>query len=135
MRILVTGSREWSDYNSVVRALTVAIETLHTENPDVKTITVVHGGARGADRMAGRFVDQARDFLRGKGITLKEEIHPVTPEEWKRSRGAGLARNQKMVDLGADIAVAFQKAGSKGTQHCINACKKADIDIWIYKEA
>jgi hypothetical protein len=112
----------------------VAIETLHSENPDVKTTTVVHGGAYGADRLAGRFVDQARAFLKGKGITLREEIHPVTPEEWKRTRAAGIIRNQKMVDLGADIAIAFHKAGSKGTAHCIKACEKADIPVWIYKE-
>jgi hypothetical protein len=134
-RILITGSREWEDYNTIARAISVGIETLHAENPNIKVITIVHGGARGADRMAGRFVDQARDFLKGKGITIREEVHPVTPEEWKRSRGAGLARNEKMVALGADLAIAFQKAGSKGTAHCIKACQKADIDVWIYKEA
>lgn len=131
-RILVTGSRDWSDYNSVVRALSVAIETLYENDPSIKSITIVHGGARGADRMAGRFVDQARAFLLGKGISLKEEIHNA---DWTRDgKAAGVIRNQKMVDLGADIAVAFHKNKSRGTAHCIQACQKAGIPVSIYKE-
>lgn len=133
-RILVTGSRDWQDYNTVVRGISVAIETLHDNDPDLTHITIVHGGARGADRMAGRFVDQARAFLKGKGITLIEEVHPVKPNEWKMyGPGAGNRRNQFMVDLGADLAVAFHMHGSPGTKHCIGACEKAGIPVTIYK--
>lgn len=133
MRILVTGSRDFSDYNIVMRGLSVAIETLVERNPGVTEIVVVHGAARGADEMAGNFVRHARAFMKGQGINLIEERHPA---EWdKFGKAAGPVRNQKMVDLGADICVAFftNKSTSRGTLHCSNAARKAGIEVLEYE--
>lgn len=135
MRILITGSRHFTNYDTVMRGLSVAIETLVSRNPEATEIVVVHGAARGADEMAGNFVRHARAFLKGQGITLTEERHPVTQADWNTlGKSAGVVRNQKMVDLGADICVAFFKAGepNKGTTHCSNAARKAGIEVLEY---
>lgn len=133
MRILVTGSRYWSDYDTFVRGLTVAIETLADENPDDKNIVVVHGGAPGADVMSERYVAQVQNFLSGKGYTIRTEVHPA---EWdKYGKAAGPIRNQKMVDLGADLVVAFFRKGaqSRGTANCVAAAERAGLRVNRYE--
>lgn len=132
MRILVTGSREWQDYATFTRALTVAIETLTERFPDDKHIVVVHGGARGADSMSENYVAHVRAFLRGQGYNIDTEVHKA---DWNQyGKGAGPIRNQKMVDLGADIAVAFLQEGSRGTADCIRRINAAGIELLTYKD-
>lgn len=133
MRILITGSRDFPDYNTVMRGLSVAIEDLSVIDPNDRDIIIVHGAATGADTMAGDFVRHARAFLSGIGYTIREERHPA---EWdKFGKAAGPIRNQAMVDLGADICVAFFKVGAlnKGTKHCSGAAKKAGIRVLEYE--
>jgi len=127
MRILVTGSRHWSDYNKVIRGLTVAIDELSTKFKDDKTITIVHGGARGADSLAADFVVNTRSYFAGHGYTIKEEVHPAN---WnKYGKGAGPIRNQEMVDAGADICVAFLAPNSRGTKDCAARARAAKIKV------
>jgi len=128
-RILVTGSRSWSDYDTVCRALAVAIETVKERRPQDKRIVIVHGNAKGADTMAATFVYQFQDYLKQKGYTIVEEAHPA---DWKIGKAAGPIRNTKMVELGADICVAFNEGGS-GTTNCISQAKKAGIEVLEYK--
>jgi hypothetical protein len=131
MRVLVTGARDWQDYDRVVFGLSVAIEDLTNANPADKTITVVHGGARGADSMAGRYVEQTRDFFAGHGITIRAEVHKA---DWtKYGKGAGPIRNQEMIDAGADICVAFRFEESRGTADCVNRARKAGIKVTEYR--
>lgn len=121
-RILVTGSREWTDAYELGMALLYA--GIGTPWPK---ITVVHGAAVGADSMA----DTLTKWFRGK-----VEPYPVSPQEWRRfGKEAGHLRNQKMVDLGADICLAFPTASSRGTWDCVRRAEKAGIPVKIYKEA
>ena len=49
----------------------------------------------------------------------------------------GFARNQEMVDLGADLCVAFIQVGAmnKGTWHCATAARAAGIPVWeVYSD-
>lgn len=48
MRILVTGSRDWVDRMAIMTALGLTISEFRHHEP----LTLVHGGARGADRIA-----------------------------------------------------------------------------------
>lgn len=132
MRILVTGSRYWDDYDTFTRALTVAIETLADELPDDKNIVIVHGAAPGADSMSERYVAHVQNFLSGKGYTIRTEQHPA---EWdKYGKGAGPIRNKQMVDLGADLVVAFFRRGaqSRGTANCVQQAEKAGLRVLKY---
>lgn len=119
-RILVTGSRDWADPSGIYDA----IINLKEWHPFAwEDIIIVHGDCpTGADA-------QAQAFAEANGI--KTERHPA---DWKAyGRAAGPYRNQKMVDLGADIVLAFKNPGSKGTQDCIDRAKKAGLNVKVYE--
>lgn len=111
-RVLVTGSRQWTDWSRVV-------EQLFRMRPgDV----LVHGACpKGADRIADRIGNEL------PGITV--ERHPA---DWSRhGRSAGPIRNNLMVSLGADVCFAFPLPGGSGTQHCISSARKAGIPTHV----
>jgi hypothetical protein len=78
---------------------------------------IIHGGARGADSMAGEFANET-------GI---EEI--VFPADWKMyGRRAGPIRNQQMLDEGKpDLVVAFP--GGRGTADMVGRARTAGIEV------
>lgn len=85
-RILITGSRDWSDRQAIKTALRE-----HARPGD----TLVHGACpTGADAIA--------DELWTKWGPI--ERHPA---DWSMGRAAGPLRNQHMVNLGADVCLAF----------------------------
>jgi YspA, cpYpsA-related SLOG family len=128
-RILVTGSRDFNDYRTIMRGLTVAIEDVIASRPADKEIVIVHGNARGADTLAKEFALRAAHYMTSKGYRLRHEAHPAKWDEY--GRGAGPRRNQEMVDLGADLCVKFVKRGAsnRGTTDCSNRATKAGIKI------
>lgn len=129
-RILVTGSRDWTDPDTIHSALARAWDDLRG-NGD---IVLVHGDARGADRIA-------RDIWTGRGHT--DEPHPANWES-AAGRGSGHARNAEMVALGADLCLAFPTAChqkgctrtgwhmSHGTAGAIDLAHKAGIEVRVY---
>lgn len=78
---------------------------------------VIHGDAKGADRMAGEWA----------------EMHciPVTkfPASWNlHKRAAGPIRNEKMLKEGKpDLVIAFP--GGNGTKHMVKISKEADVKV------
>jgi hypothetical protein len=115
-RILVTGSRTWTDADAIHQALRSQV------SPDEKAV-VVHGGAAGADVMAG---SSAR-FL-----GWRREVHCADWE--KHGKAAGFIRNQHMVDLGADVCLAFIKNNSPGATDCAHRAEKAGIPVHYVRE-
>lgn len=122
-RILITGSREWNDLNLMRNALAKAREM----NVEGFPMVIVHGGARGADKMAGLLARDTAD--------ASEEVHEAN---W-RPLGyfdpmQGFVRNQKMVDLRADLAIAFYRVGAKnsGTKDCVARIQKTSIPLWEF---
>ena len=115
-RILVTGSRRVADRGVVERALDELLE-----DTNVST-TLVHGDAAGMDATAARVAWELFGF--------KPEAHPA---DWSRGLGAGYERNQAMVDLGADVCLAFPCERSKGTWDCVRRAVLAGIPtrVWI----
>jgi hypothetical protein len=116
MRILITGSRDWTNHAAMQRALMDVVAGQH--HPD--GITIVHGGARGADQMAGKYGEQM-----GANI----ELHPA---DWdKFGRGAGFRRNAEMVEEGADVCLAFFANGAtnRGTLHCSTLAARSGIPV------
>lgn len=123
MRIAVVGSRDWSDKRQVWRALEQVFEGLAGE-----PLHVVSGGARGADGMAAEW---ARVMMtERRNVQLTEHL-----PDWRRfGRSAGFRRNRLIVE-GADLVLAFQRGGSRGTQHSIDLAKAAGIRVVVWREA
>lgn len=120
-RLLVTGSRDFTDYETVcIEIGHVLAQLMATTESTYPGIVVVHGGARGADQLAQRAAG---------AFGMKTECHPA---DWKTNgKRAGFIRNAAMVALGADLALAFyqQGAGNRGTDHCAKLAEKAGIPV------
>jgi hypothetical protein len=115
-RILITGSRDWTDYDAIFDALKASKDYLGE-------ITVVHGGASGADSTAGIIAHR---------LGLKVEVHPADWE--KHGKKAGFVRNSEMVKEGADFVLAFIKNDSKGATMCASLAEKAGIPVKYFRE-
>jgi hypothetical protein len=131
-RILVTGSREFTDYGMVLEAIEheVWVRGAYWASPRPTRIVIVTGHARGADLLAERAGREVR-HLPGY-LEFVIEPHPVLPWEWKLyGKRAGHIRNQAMVDLGADICLAFfhELALNAGTRDCVECAEQADIPV------
>ena len=100
-RILICGDRNYKDWMQVR-------EYLDTVS---RTAIIIHGGARGADSIAGNLAI----YLNMKVIKY--------PADWdKYGRAAGILRNQQMLDEGhPDLVVYFHKdlENSKGTKDMV----------------
>lgn len=92
-RILVTGSRDWTDQDAIWEALGNTVAPI----PIDREIVIVHGHCpRGADALAD-------EWGRKYGATL--ERHPAN---WHlEGKRAGFIRNARMVNRGADVVLAF----------------------------
>jgi hypothetical protein len=118
-RILITGARDWRD-KAIVRH---AIFSTWEEAGRPKDTVVIVGRAKGADTFA-EICAEAFGFT----------IEPYTANWKKQHKAAGPIRNQRMVDSGADICLAFLHEGSIGTADCIRKAEKAGIPVEIYTE-
>lgn len=115
-RLLVTGSRHFLNVSSVDDMLrSITYQYVLTE----RDVVLVHGDAQGLDRTAARIAE------RFKWVT---EPHPA---DWSRGSRAGPERNQRMVDLGADLCLAFPMRGSRGTWDCVRRAFDAGIPVII----
>lgn len=120
-RILITGSRTWTDRDAIRRALVKAGQDAGVHP---QAVTVVHGGARGADRMAA---DLAREF----GCAVE-----MFPADWDRfGKAAGHRRNAEMVAAGADVCLAFPLGESRGTRGCMRLAEQAGIPVVVEEAA
>jgi len=109
MRVIVTGGRNF-DANEVLRGLDEA-ECLRGPFK-----TIVHGGSGNTDHAASRWA-----LMHGAALQ-------VFDADWRgQGRAAGPLRNQKMVEAGADLCVAFP--GGTGTADCVKRAVEAGIDV------
>jgi hypothetical protein len=116
MRVLITGSRDWWDVTTIMGALL----PIHEAHPEA--VLVSGGCPSGADAIAEAI---------WHGFDGEVEVHPAN---WKLGKSAGILRNNEMVDLGADVCLAFRKNYSRGTTHCANAATMAGIPTTWYTE-
>lgn len=126
-RLLVTGSRDWDD----VTAIGAAIEQAVIDAGD-RPVLVVHGACpSGADWHA----DHYARWMRGKGCTVDVEPHPANwRPNGKLDRSAGFRRNAEMVNLGADLCLAFIRNQSRGASHTAALAEQAGIPVRRYTQ-
>lgn len=121
MRILFTGSRTWTNEQTIIDAITEAIVRAGAKQEDT---VFIHGACpRGADNIVHQLAQR---------WGVEENAHPA---EWDiYGRRAGFVRNRVMVELGPDICLAFIKDSSKGATHTANLAQAAGIPTKIYRE-
>jgi hypothetical protein len=128
-RLIVTGSREYSDRLALRAALDAVLDSLRTD----VVLVVVHGGeeipeySRGADRIAGEWALE----MEGVGLPVRQEAHPADwegpcrdtcqPGHRQTWRGASMCpaagpyRNTEMVQAGAHDGISAMKIGAANT--------------------
>lgn len=112
-RILVTGSRTWTDAGVIAGALA----GYYREG----AVLVSGACPRGADALAEEYW-----ALLGGEV----ERHPA---DWSRhGKRAGFRRNAEMVNAGADVCTAFIKDGSAGASHCAGLARAAGIPLRLF---
>lgn len=106
MKVLVCGGRKFLDY--------ALLE--HTLNK-LPITTIIHGGAPGADSLAGK-------FAHAHNITLI-----VYHANWKKhGKAAGPIRNMQMLsESKPDLVVAFP--GGRGTTHTVKIARDAGTKV------
>lgn len=116
MRVIVTGSRKWEDKAAVYDAL----NSIYMEHGP---FVVVHGAcSTGADAIAHTWVELANQLVR-----VGEEQFPAAWEA--RGKRAGPERNERMIQAGADLVLAFPLPDGTGTQHTMKLAREAGIPI------
>lgn len=123
-RVLITGSRDWPASGVVWSALN---DTHHEALTAGRPLVVVHGACpRGADRHAADWAAVARQFT----TAVIEERRPA---DWRPDgildRSAGFRRNAAMVQLGAEVTLAFIHQGSRGASHTARLAEQAEIPV------
>ena len=111
-RVLVTGSRTWTDEAAIAAAL--------RQHWDGAAVLVSGACPRGADAIAERL---------WTGWGGQVERHPA---DWASGRDAGMRRNAAMVAAGADICLAFIRDHSPGASHTARLAEHAGIPVRRY---
>jgi len=115
-RVLVTGSRTWTDTGTIRDALASVWG-------DGAAVLVSGACPRGADQIAEQL------WTRWGGHV---ERHPA---DWARhGRAAGYRRNTVMVAAGASVCLAFIRAGSPGASHTAALAEAAGIPTHRHTE-
>ena len=110
--ILACGSRGWDDRTTIVDAL----RSFAPRGP----VTVITGGARGADSLA-----------HSAALELGFETK-VFPADWNaHGKRAGFLRNLQMLDERPDVVLAFS-LGTKGTEHTTSEAIRRGIHTRIF---
>lgn len=125
MRMIVNGSRGFSNYNYLRNALK---ELFMIKGYNPAQVEIISGGARGADQYAIRFANE---------YNLKLKI--MNADWGTYGKRAGIIRNQAMLDYATSdpndkaMLISFWDGESRGTKHMIDIAQKAGIEIRLYK--
>lgn len=125
MRVIVTGSRDWPYRDLITSELQGLLIRARRMNLDTE-FTVVEGGCpTGTDDYAAGWATWAGNYYGVK--------HEQYKADWKtHGKAAGPLRNQEMVDLGADLCLAFSLNKSRGTADCLNRARTAGIPCKVF---
>lgn len=113
--VIICGGRDFDNREMLFARL----DDFHQHT--VKITRLIHGGARGADTLAG-------EWATARGV---EAI--ACPANWKQhGRGAGPIRNQKMLDEN-NVAwvIAFQ--GGRGTADMTRRARRSSVSTWVVR--
>jgi hypothetical protein len=140
-RILITGSREFDSLALLTFELALAIGESGAHRDE---ITVVHGGAQGADTMAAQVAEGYHCRTEEHRADWEAPCRPSCQRGHRRKRrdgstycpAAGNYRNAEMAALGADVCLALFQPGaaSRGTSDCVRKALDAGIPVRAFGE-
>ena len=132
-RVIVTGGRDFKD-GALVWDEFEALAAACVNNDEFHPPTIVHGGARGADRLCAEAA-QEMGFLVDPHPADWDHCAPDCKPGHRRRAAwgeycptAGIRRNQEMVDAGADLLMVFP--GGDGTEDCVRRARRAGIEVY-----
>ena len=138
VRIIIAGSRDFSNYDLLVNSVNNVIFDLECRNAETgignrsrveerNQIKIISGRARGADKYGEQFAEE-RDY---------EVV--VFPADWDGlGKRAGYVRNAEMAkfaiaDGNFGVLIAFWDGKSKGTKHMIDLAEKYGLEVHIVR--
>lgn len=116
--LLICGSRNYNNYSEFEKITNLVLK-------NQKDVTIVSGGAKGADKLAERY------------CCIKNIKIFIFNAKWdKYGKSAGFIRNAEMIDFirekNNNGVLAFWDMESNGTKHTIESAKKNNIQIRIF---
>jgi len=117
-KVIIAGSRGVSSseqFDFVSKKLSFLFQ-----NHDSKSIEIVSGGARGADKLGEK-------FAKANNYAIKQFL----PDWNKLGRKAGYVRNDTMAKY-ADACVVFWDGKSKGSSHMITLANRQGLETRVY---
>ncbi|MCK9575696.1 MAG: DUF2493 domain-containing protein [Candidatus Pacearchaeota archaeon] len=132
LKIAIVGSRSFNDYDK----LKSVMNTLKEYYKDHK-ITVVSGGANGADKLGEKWANENSLETLIFIPSWDDLSHPnarILINKWGKQydANAGMRRNKDIVD-NAHIVIAFWDGVSSGTNDSIKYAKKTKKPLKIFK--
>ena len=130
LRIIIAGGRNFNDFNLLRKETNRIIKMIVSTKIPKECVTVISGGARGADVLGEKYAEMY-------GIKL----HKI-PANWERyGNMAGYIRNREMAKFAAGIdeegdrprgvLIAFWDGQSHGTKHMIETAKNLKLDVYV----
>lgn len=132
-RILITGSRTWTDRERIANTL----ETIdRTQNTERRPVYVIEGEAAGADKLAASVAEEfGWNVIRCPADWSRhDEECPAWHWDLDVCKRAGFRRNVEMVALGADVCAAFIRNRSKGATMTVNLAREAGIPVVVREQ-
>ena len=121
-RVIIAGSRDFTDYDKAEKALFEAFRSIDIIGP----VRIVSGHCRGSDLLGEEFAARFSLML------------SVFPAKWKMyGKSAGFVRNNEMArfacsdDCQADL-IAFWDGKSRGTKMMIDIARKKGIRVHAF---
>lgn len=116
MKLIIAGTREFKDFKLLQREV---LRFLEESGHDIYDVTIISGGARGADRLGELFAD----FFSIPCIIMEAD--------WEANgRSAGFIRNKEMAKI-ADACICFWDGHSRGTKHMIDIAREFKLNTRV----
>ena len=112
-RVIVAGGRDFNDYV----LLKQVCDQMLAHKKQTHQITIVSGGARGADALATQYARDTSNDFNLVIINANWEVY---------GKSAGFIRNTEMAEF-ANALIAFWDSESKGTKHMIDTAKNKQL--------
>lgn len=128
MRVLVGGSRNWVDYNEIIRKMTVILDQWVSTNPSDKKITFVHTASSPSENMVTEYIGKVEKLLKQKGYSIDEQLFRA-----KRSSDTSAVQMYDLASLNIDKAIFFIRDSCKKTTSLANISSAMEIPTEIVK--